>query len=518
MKELNLKEVHPDQTVSVWMATSLVPQFPALAESLHTEICIVGGGIAGLSIAYALAREGKSVVVLEGAQIGAGMTEHTTAHLTNAIDDRYYEIARHHSEDKARLAADSHTAAIDRIESIATLERMECEFERLPGYLFAPPGENPGVLDKELEAAHRAGLGVVESLQQVPGLSFPFGKCLRFPRQAQFHPLKYLSGLCAAIMRHGGQIFCDTHVSAIENQAQPIVKTQMGHSVSAEALVVATNAPINNLLAIHTKQAPYTTYVIGARVPRGAVPRALYWDTADPYHYVRVESIYAEGDGHYDILIIGGEDHKTGQAQDGPARHAKLEAWARERFPMIESIDFRWSGQVMEPHDGLAFIGRNPGDDNIYIATGDSGMGMTHGTIAGMLITDLIMARANPWAALYDPSRKSLHAPLEFAKENANVAAQYAEDYLSGGDVDSVDDIAFGEGAVMRRGLKKVAVYRDSQGELHEYSAACPHLGCVVAWNTVEKSWDCPCHGSRFDHEGKVITGPAISGLAKPET
>jgi Rieske Fe-S protein len=272
---------------------------------------------------------------------------------------------------------------------------------------------------------------------------------------------------------------------------------------------VATNTPVNDVVTMHTKQAAYRSYVVAMRVPRGSVIRALYWDTEDPYHYVRLQS----GD-ETDLLIVGGEDHKTGQANDSGERFERLAAWTRARFPMAGEQVYAWSGQVMEPVDSLGFIGRNPGDDlNIYIATGDSGHGMTHGTIAGMLLTDLILKRANSWAELYDPSRFTLRAAGEFAHENANVAAQYT-DLVTGGDLPSGDQVLPGTGAVVRRGLKKVATYRDNAGGLHEFSALCPHLGCVVAWNSTEKSWDCPCHGSRFDALGQVLNGPAVSGLS----
>ncbi|HKQ09167.1 MAG TPA: FAD-dependent oxidoreductase [Blastocatellia bacterium] len=504
--------------VSIWMATAEVPARPPLTENIHADICIVGAGIAGMTTAYLLAREGRAVVVLDDGRIGGGMTERTTAHLSNAIDDRYFEIERLHGEKGARLAADSHTAAIDRIEAIVAEEGIECDFERLNGYLFVPPGESKEVLERELKAAHRAGLVEVEQVARAPLDAFDTGICLRFPRQAQFHPLKYLAGLARAIERNGGRLFTQTHASRMEGGAQARVETSDGYVVTAEAIVIATNTPINDLVTIHTKQAPYTTYVIGVRVARGSVTRALYWDTLDPYHYVRVQSLDG-GDGNSDdILIVGGEDHKSGQADDGDQRLARLEAWARERFPDVGEVVFRWSGQVMEPVDGVAFIGRNPGDPrNVYIATGDSGMGMTHGTIAGMLITDLIMGRDSEWATLYDPSRKTLGAALEFAKENVNVAAQYVEDYLSGGDLGTDEAVAVGEGAIIRRGLKKVAAYRDEQGVLHERSAVCPHLGCIVAWNGLEKTWDCPCHGSRYDRYGRVINGPANRDLERVE-
>jgi len=507
------------ESTSVWMKTAEVPPQSELTENTRADVCIVGAGIAGMTAAYMLTREGKSVVVLDDGPIGGGETSRTTAHLSNALDDRYYELERLHGERGARLAAASHTAAIDRIERIVAEEKIDCDFTRLDGYLFAPEGESTDELDRELGAARRAGLEGVERVERVPLKSFDTGPALRFPRQGQFHILKYIAGLADAIKRSGGRIFTKTHVDEIKGGTSAHVTTSGGHIVNAGAIVVATNSPVNDLVAIHTKQAAYRTYVIGARIPRGSVPTILLWDTPDPYHYVRLQTIEGDvGTSSYDVLIVGGEDHKTGQAEDYDERYARLEAWTRERFPMIEAIEYRWSGQVMEPVDGLAFIGRNPLDaDNVFIATGDSGHGMTHGTIAGMLLTDLIIGRENEWETLYNPSRKTLRAGLEFAKENLNVAAQYT-DLVTGGEVGAVDEIAPGAGAVMRRGLSKVAVYRDDAGALHERSAICTHLGCVVDWNAAEKTWDCPCHGSRFDkQDGHVLNGPAISALAEVE-
>lgn len=495
-------------TISLWMATAARPERPALTEHMHADVCVVGAGIAGLTTAYLLTREGKHVVVLDDGPVGGGQTQRTTAHLANAIDDRYTEIERLHGQDGARKAADSHTAAIDRIEAISQAEQIDCDFARLDGYLFVPPGESPQILDDELAATHRAGLLGVEKLARAPLAIFDTGPCLRFPRQGQFQPLKYLAGLAAAIERGGGRIFTKTHAKSITDGKPPCVETADGHRVCAAAVVVATNTPINDLVAMHTKQAPYLTYAIAATLPAGAVPRALYWDTLDPYHYVRLQA-----DGAAELLIVGGEDHKTGQAHDQAERWARLETWTRQRFPMIGGVKYHWSGQVMETIDGLAFIGRNPGDEHVYIVTGDSGMGMTHGTIAGMLLTDLILGRDNPWAALYDPSRKTLGAVKDFVSENLNVARQYA-DWLTGGDVSSMQQIAPGSGAVIRYGLSKVAVYRDEIGTVHEHSAVCPQLGCIVNWNGGEKTWDCPCHGSRFDCEGRVLNGPANRDLA----
>ncbi len=505
---------HSGQSRSVWMDTAEVPLESPLTERTTADVCIVGAGIAGMTTAYLLGREGKSVVVLDDGPIGGGMTGRTTAHLVNALDDRYFELERLHGEEGARYAAESHTAAIDRIEEIVKTENIKCEFERLDGYLFVPPRESQKILDDELEAVHRAGLTDIEKVDRVPWDSYDTGPALRFPRQAQFHPLKYLTGLAAAIKQHRGRIYTQTHAKEIEGGKKARVEAAGGGVVTADAVVVATNTPVNDLIAIHTKQAPYQTYVIGARIPRGAVTRGLYWDTPDPYHYIRIETV-GRGANAHDVLIVGGEDHKTGQQDDPRKRFAALERWTRHRFPMVESIDYRWSGEVMEPVDGMAFIGRNPMDSkNVYIATGDSGNGMTHGTIAGILLTDMILGRRNPWESLYDPSRISLRSLTEFAKENLNVAAQYTDVVLAG-DVDSVEEIKPNTGAVLSKGLSKIAVYRGPDGELHEMSAVCRHLGCIVNWNSLEKSWDCPCHGSRYDALGHVIQGPANSDLAE---
>lgn len=509
------------QSISIWMATAAPPSEPKLAHDAKADVCVVGAGIAGMTTAYLLAREGKSVIVLDDGPVGRGQTERTTAHLASAIDDNYFEIERLHGERGARLAADSHMAAIDRIEEIAAKENIECDFERVDGYLFLARGDPLDLLDRELKAAHSAGLIDVERVERAPLEGFDTGPCLRFPRQGQFHPLKYLSGLASAIVRDGGHIFVPAHAAEITGGSPARVRTSDGFTVTVNAVVVATNTPVNDLIAIHTKQAAYLTYVIGARVPGGSIVKALYWDTSDPYHYVRLQrgtpnaTDKEDGGGTADdILIVGGEDHKTGQG-DNADRHARLEAWARERFPVMGDVQFRWSGQVMEPIDGLAFIGRNPLDkDNIFIVTGDSGMGMTHGTIAGILLTDLIIGRDNRWATLYDPSRKTLRGAKEYLKETANMASQYA-DWAMPGDVSTVDEIPPGTGAILRRGLTKAAVYRENDGHLYEMSAVCTHLGCIVAWNPAEKTWDCPCHGSRFDAHGQVLNGPANANLTR---
>lgn len=497
------------ETRSVWAEDVSFPTCQPLTEDASAEVCIVGAGLAGLSTAYALARAGHDVIVLEDLSIGAGESGRTTAHLSNALDDRYSELERAFGVEGARLAAASHTAAIDRIESIVQREGLDCSFVRLDGYLFGAPDEPSDWLDRELEAAHRAGL---EGLSRVSNLKLPgidARPALRFPRQAQFHPTRYLAGLARAILASGGRIFTGTRVLGIDDGTPAHVWIPGGIVVKADAAVVATNSPISDWLAIHTKQAPYRTYVITLAVDADAVPPGLFWDTGHPYHYVRTH-VRDRGEA---VLVVGGEDHKTGQADDARDRFARLENWTRERFPAAGAVRHRWSGQVMEPVDHLAFIGRDPGAEHVYIVTGDSGHGMTHGTIAGMLLPDLILGRPHPWAELYAPERKPLRALRTYARENLNVARQFG-DYLSGSDVEDVWALAPGTGAVIRRGARKLAVYRDEHGHLHARSATCTHLGCIVHWNGLERSWDCPCHGSRFDVDGEVISGPAHEPLA----
>lgn len=523
-----------------WEQSTPLMNFSPLLENVTTDVCIIGAGIAGMMTAYHLSREGKSVVVIDAASVGGGQTQNTTAHLTNAIDDRYAAIERWHGSEGAKLAAQSHSAAIDRIELIVTEEKIDCDFERLNGYLFAPPEHSPNLLDDELRAARAAGL-TVEPLLRAPLPKFFTGPALCFPRQAQFHPMKFLHGLADAIVRRGGRIFNHTRVQGVEaisdetshgsagsTRSTPSlrVKIQGDIKITANDVVVATNSPINDMFVIHTKQAAYLTYVVGFPVARGSIEKALYWDALDPYHYVRLVEITSNPDEKtsagatpsQQMLIVGGEDHKTGQADDSADRFARLATWARERFPVTGEPDIRWSGQVMETMDGLAFIGKNPMDNpHVYIATGDSGMGMTHGSIAGMLLTDLIIGRPNAWAALYDPTRKSVRAADVFLEENFNVMRQYAT-WVTPGEVASIDEIPAGHGAIMRHGLSKLAIYRDPHGAVHTRSAVCPHLGCLVNWNGLDKTWDCPCHGSRFDTDGQAICGPACSGLAPAET
>jgi glycine/D-amino acid oxidase-like deaminating enzyme/nitrite reductase/ring-hydroxylating ferredoxin subunit len=399
-------------------------------------------------------------------------------------------------------------AAIDTIEAVAREEGIDCDFARMDGYLFLAPGDEVSTLREELDAARQAGLIGVELLADGLAGGVRLGPALRFPRQGHFHPLSYLTGLARAIERMGGQIFCGTHVSKVSGGGLCVVETQDGHTIRADNVVLATHMPIIDSLGYSTRIFPYMSYVVGLSIPKGSMPNFLAFDTEDPYHYVRIQP-----EAGRDILIVGGEDHKTGQADDMEARYARLEAWTRQQFPLAGELVYRWSGQVANSFDGLAMAGLDIVSPNVFVITGQTGIGMTHSTIGSLVVTDLIAGRPNAWAELYSPARvPAVRSVGESVGEGLNVAGQYTE-LLRGGEGLSEEEIVAGSGAVIGWGPMKLAVYRDEEGNLHRYSALCTHLGCVVGWNDSEKTWDCPCHGSRYDSYGRVINGPAPDDL-----
>ena len=500
------------QSRSPWIDGALFPELPALGEHLTADVCVIGAGIAGLSSAYALAKAGAKVVVLEHARIGGRQTAQTTAHLCAGLDDRYFHLERFFSQDGARMAAQSHSAAIDFIEQTCLTESIDAQFRRVDAYLFAGEGTS---LELEGECAAAARAGLQASIVPRAPFADPFesGPAVVYARQGQIHPVKYVLGLYKALTKLDVSIFADTTVASIDDRKLLVVHTKDGYRVQAGAAIVATNAPMNDRLAIHTKQAPYTTFVIAAAIERDSVPAVLACDTLEPYHYIRT---YSPPDGGDDLLLIGGEDHRTGEEDSGPARFDKLEAWMRARFPRAKTVRYRWSGQIFEPVDALAFIGRSPNSDHVYIVTGDSGNGMTHGTIGAMLIRDLITGGKSPWEALYKPSRmtRNTGAAAEFMIQNANVVAHFGE-HVPGGEATRVDDIPSGCGAIVRKGNHPYAVFRHEDGQIVACDAHCSHLGCIVHWNSIDKEWNCPCHGSRFDAGGHVVNGPATIDLTR---
>jgi glycine/D-amino acid oxidase-like deaminating enzyme/nitrite reductase/ring-hydroxylating ferredoxin subunit len=503
--------VAQERTKSLWMNTP-VADAPVLSGDHTADVVIIGSGIAGLSTAYELTARGRSVMVIDRGNIGSGMTARTSAHLVSALDDGYAELIKARGLDVAKIVYQSQAAAISRIESIVARENIDCDFRRLDGYLFLAPETSPSQLDDELAACGQAGVPVDDVREPTPLHTGNRVRSLRFPDQARFHPLKYLAGLARVVTQSGGRLFANTAVKgAVEQNGAVVVTTEKGE-VRAKEVVFATNSPIGGSVTIHTKQAPYRTFVIAGLLPRGSLADALYWDTLDPYHYVRLQP-HSE---HDDTVIIGGEDYKSGEADDGEGRFKQLERWARDRLPQLGEITHRWSGQIMEPIDYLGFLGRNAGDQHRYLITGDSGQGLTNGVIGSLLITQQIVDGTSPWTDAFNPGRNVAKQVRDFVGENLTVLKSFAE-YLTGGEIKSAGELKPGEGAILSSGIKKIAACRDTHGALHVHSATCTHMGCVVHWNSLEQCWDCPCHGSQFAPDGSPLNGPAVAPLAPVE-
>jgi glycine/D-amino acid oxidase-like deaminating enzyme/nitrite reductase/ring-hydroxylating ferredoxin subunit len=498
---------------SYWELTTVPPRFPPVTEDLRVDAVIVGGGIAGLTIAYRLVRLGRSVAVVEDGDIGSGETGRTSAHLVSALDDRFSHLCQLCGEEDTRAIAQGHHQAIGDVERIVREEHIDCDFKRLPGYLFLHPSDTEETLVKELHAAVDAGLPV-SRVDHVPGIT-GFGPALRFEDQARFHPLKYLHGLAGAVVRHGGKIFTKSHADEITDKGVVV----RGHHINAAHVVVATNSPVVDKYWIHIVQAPYRTYVVGGLVPKGSLPDALWWDTGDqcvnenipPYHYVRLTSY----DSEHDLVLCGGEDHPVGLTSDTHIpeedRYKALEEWSKVHCGVGEVVQ-RWSGQVIEPIDSIAYIGRDPFNaDNVYIVTGDSGNGLTHATIAGTLIADLITGRPTALEHIYSPSRFSLFkAGKTLLGEFVGGLISYLKNKPKS---DELIQLRKGEGRVVELEGKTYGAYKDERGACHMVGTKCTHLQCTVKWNADEQSWDCPCHGSRFTFLGKVLNGPANTPL-----
>jgi glycine/D-amino acid oxidase-like deaminating enzyme/nitrite reductase/ring-hydroxylating ferredoxin subunit len=496
-------------TRSTWMDERVEDFRGDIPDGARPDVCVIGAGIAGLSVALSLVQDGLEVLVLDMGPIAGGQTARTSAHLASALDDHFYVLERRFGRAGAKLCYESHAAAIDAIERNIHMFAIDCEFRRVDGYLWSPDSQTRRVLDKELPAARRAGL-TVDEVGRAP-LPFDTGRALRFANQAEFHPLKYMRGLARAIVAGGGRIVTGVHVTEVKSGNPCTVFMESGEKLEASVVVDATNMAITSRFNIPLREAAYRTYMLAVDVPRDYVPRGLYWDTLDPYHYIRVQASPDRSDR--EILLVGGEDHRVGQGE--PERQFRtLERWLREHFADAGEVITRWSGQIQEPHDGMAYIGALPGHERVFVVTGDSGNGLTHGAVAGLLLPQLIQTRKHPWSRVYAPNRTRLHALGRFAAEAAKSNAPYS-DWVRGGDVAGLDQIAPGSGATVRKGLHVLAVYRDERGQCHVKNAKCTHLGAVVRWNEVEKSWDCPAHGSRFSCTGELMNGPAVSGLGE---
>jgi glycine/D-amino acid oxidase-like deaminating enzyme/nitrite reductase/ring-hydroxylating ferredoxin subunit len=504
---------HTD-TTPYWTTSATIRPFAKLTRDVAADVVIVGGGITGLTAAYQLADAGKKIVVLERERCGSTDTGHTSAHLTMVTDLRPSELVKRFGRDHAQAAWDAGLAAIAHINDVVRERAIDCDFEWVEGYLHAPASEEPTKdehrFKEEAYVARELGFDA-EFMESVPLMGRPG---VRFAIQARIHPRKYLAGVANAIVALGGEIF--EHSEASEFSEGPRRVSANGHTVTCDDVVIATHNPIVGLggfagaTLFQTKLALYTTYVIAGRVAHGAVPDGLWWDTGDPYYYLRIEP-----HRDHDVVIFGGEDHKTGQHDDTSACHRRLEERLRAIVTGVD-VTHRWSGQVIETPDGLPYIGRSA--EHQYFATGFAGNGMTFGTLAGMMIADAVLERRNPWRELFDPSRKAITRGLwDYVKENVDYPYYMIRDRFTGAEAQSVRAVNRGEGKIIERNGAKVAAYRDEDGSVSLRSAVCTHLGCVVGWNAAEQTWDCPCHGSRFKPTGEVISGPAGAPLSEVE-
>jgi len=500
------------RTRSHWKKIQL-PRFSPLGKALNVDVLVIGGGMTGISTAYLIKKAGRSVALIERDHLAQQDTANTTAHLTCVTDLRLKKLVKTFGRDHAQAVWDAGLAAIDQIEANVRAESISCEFTRVPGFLFAAiDGEDDetGGLKEDAQLANELGFSA-DFVPSVPLFNRPG---VRFANQAKFHPLKYLAGLVQRIPGDGCDVFEETEAKEFEQPDTdgPIRVNAGGHSITCNFVVVATDVPltgVSNLVGatlLQSKLAPYTSYVVGAKLPKGMVAEASFWDTSDPYYYLRV-------DRHrdHDYAVFGGLDHKTGQEEDTQGRFDDLER-VLLRFLPDAQIDAHWSGQVIESQDGLPLIGETV--DRQFVATGYSGNGITFGTLAAMMARDRAMGRRNPWSDLFDPNRLKLKGGTwNYLRENLDYPYYMIKDRLVGAEGQSLGSLPRGQGMILKLDGKRVAAYRDSNGRTTVLSPVCPHMGCIVHWNEAETTWDCPCHGSRFRCTGEVLAGPAERAL-----
>ncbi len=522
-KESSMNLFHQNGSESYWTKTAILKNQTHLNKNIDTDICIIGGGIAGLTTAYLLSQSGRKVCLVETHEIGSGQSGRSTAQVTFALDKRYCDLEKIHGDKKCKAAATSHLEAIRQLDLIIKAEKIECDSEKVNGYFTASPDDlskeplkslrekSYDYLNQELEVLLRFGFLDCSITDKIPLLQGVSGPAICYPDQRQINPLKYMRALSNCIKRNGGEIYGHSHISEVFGGKDAHVTLSNGNRVNCQAIIVASNTPINDLFSVHSKQSSYRTYVISFEIPKNSLHKMLFWDSHFPYHYARIVKGYTASS---DLLFIGGEDHKTGQNDHPEHCYTLLENWSRKNFPNAGKIISKWSGNILETIDGLAYIGKNPNDhDNVFILTGFGGNGMTYATLGAQLIHDQIVGKPNPNEAIYDPSRLNLKLAGHFIKENANVLAQY-KDYFIENHISEIEDLENNSGKVYRDGLQIIAGHRDQHGHLTLHSAICPHLGGLVRWNQAEKSWDCPCHGSRFNCYGTVLEGPAVSNLS----
>ncbi|WP_276132617.1 FAD-dependent oxidoreductase [Polluticoccus soli] len=470
------------------------------------DVLIVGGGITGLTAGVLLQSEGKKCILAEAYNIGFGTTGGTTAHLNTILDTSYDSIEKDFGAEDAKMVASASREAIDLVEGLVTRYGIDCDFSYLPAYIYADTAEQSDRLDEIREASTRAG--VVASCSEHIPVPMAFKNACRFDMQAQIHATKYLHGLAKAYETEGGVLIQHCIVGNVENGQHFTVDSSLGE-IKAHKIIYATHIPPGiNLL--HFRCAPYRSYACAFTLKSGDYPAGLIYDMSDPYNYFRTQTINGR-----QYIVAGGFDHKTGHEANTEQVFRELEAYLRGHFD-IDSIDYKWSSQYFNSADGLPYIGELPGAENIYVGTGYCGNGITFGSLAGKMICEMITGHESKYAELFDPSRIKIVAGFaDFVKENADVISKFIGMRFDYEKVSALAELAPGEATLADWEDHKVALYKDENGRIHALDPVCPHAKCIVDWNSAEKSWDCPCHGSRFAYNGALLTGPARKGLTQ---
>lgn len=495
---------------SFWQLTKTADTDHSIKEhsAQHFDAIIVGAGITGVTLAKELQNRGKKCLILEKANAGFGTTGGTTAHINNFFDSSYDEVISNFGEEGAKTLADAAKETVQYIKNNIIKYHISCEYNECSYYLFSAEEKQNDQLDKIFDAHQKVGIETTE-VHSIP-FTLPFEKAIEIKGQAQFHPLRYINKLIKEFEREGGTFLTDTQVTDFENKDGKVtVSTDKDKSFSADNLVWATHIPPgNNRFSVLL--APYRSYALTARLNNPVPQLAQTADLYDPYHYVR----YHKSNDEY-FLIVGGFDHMTGDKSDTEKQFSDLIQYTNDHFKYKEIVA-QWSSQYYVPADGLAYIGQMPGENNIYISTGYNGNGMTFGSMASLIIPDLMEGKTTPLSDLLSPGRiKPVASAKNVLTEVFNASAHFVKDKFSAEKIKDLETLSSGEGKIIKHEGQTIAAYRDAKSELHLLSPICPHTGCNVVWNPSEVTWDCPCHGSRFSIEGELLNGPALSDLTK---
>ncbi|MFN2464109.1 MAG: FAD-dependent oxidoreductase [Candidatus Dormibacteria bacterium] len=493
---------------SIWIDSPTGPNYEPMVRDRRVDVAVIGAGITGLTTALLLKRQGAKVAVLESDQVCSGVTGYTTAKVSALHGAIYSRLEEHHGAETSRIYAEANVAGLEHVAALVDELGIACDFERHSAYTYSEVAASVGQIRAEVAAAQRAGLKAAFTTDT--DLPFPIAGAVELPEQALFHPRKYCLALAAAVDGSGSAVFEMTRAVEVSEDDLVEVKTQSGRSVKADNVVLATHLPFLDRGLFFVRTAPYRSYATALRL-RGDVPQGMYLSIDEPSRSLR--PIPGVGDN---MLLVGGEGHKSGQEPDTNARYHALEVWSDERFAGA-AITHRWSAQDYMPADDLPYVGRlSAGSRRLWTATGFQKWGMTNGTAASIVLSDLVAGRENPWAKTFDSLRLDVGGSArKVAAENLNVAEQFVGDRLGSLAPPTASTLARGRGGLVEKDGHKVAAYRDTNGDLHSVSAVCTHLGCLVSFNTAETTWDCPCHGSRFDVDGHVISGPATRDLTQ---